>query len=89
MPKFYFGKPFSVSLISGIEKSLDKKGGPSIKILRRKIFVSECRKLLSRNLCVLCFRKFPRAEKFMDQRRGGEYQAFPSKNFGSQCRKIS
>ena len=30
---------------------------------------------------MLCFRKFPRAEKFMDQRRGGEYQAFPSKKF--------
>ena len=30
---------------------------------------------------MLCFRKFSRAEKFMDQRRGGEYQAFPSKTF--------
>ena len=30
---------------------------------------------------MLGFRKFPRAEKFMDQRRGGEYQAFPSKTF--------
>ena len=30
---------------------------------------------------MLCFRKFARAEKFMDQRRGGEYQDFPSKNF--------
>ena len=30
---------------------------------------------------MLCFRKFPRAEKFMDQRRGGEYQAFPSEDF--------
>ena len=29
---------------------------------------------------MLCFRKFPRVEKFMDQRRRGEYQAFPSKN---------
>ena len=28
---------------------------------------------------MLCFRKFPRAKNFMDQRRGGEYQAFPSK----------
>ena len=30
---------------------------------------------------MLCFRKFPRAKKFMDQRRGGEYQAFPAKIF--------
>ena len=28
---------------------------------------------------MLCFRKFPRAKKFLDQRRGGEYQVFPSK----------
>ena len=30
---------------------------------------------------MLCFRKFPRAKKFLDQRRGGEDQAFPSKTF--------
>ena len=30
---------------------------------------------------MLCFRKVPVAKKFMDQRRGGEYQAFPSKIF--------
>ena len=30
---------------------------------------------------MLCFRKSPRAKKFIDQRRGGKYQAFPSKTF--------
>ena len=30
---------------------------------------------------MLCFRRFPRAKKFLDQRRGGEYQVFPSKIF--------
>ena len=30
---------------------------------------------------MLCFRKFPRAKKFMDQRPGGECQAFPAKVF--------
>ena len=37
---------------------------------------------------MLCFRKFPRAKKFMDQRRGGEYQAFPSKTFCLSVPKI-
>ena len=37
---------------------------------------------------MLCFRKFPRAKKFMDQRRGGEYQAFPSKTFCFTLAKI-
>ena len=50
VPKFSVGKPFSVSLISGIEKVWIRGGGGgggggwSIKILRRKIFVSGCRK---------------------------------------------
>ena len=35
-----------------------------------------------------CFRKFPRAEKFMAQRRGGEYQVFPSKTFCLTVPKI-
>ena len=37
---------------------------------------------------MLCFRKFPRAEKLMDQTRGGEYQAFPSKTFCLTVPKI-
>ena len=85
------GKPFIVSLISGIEKVWIRGGGGgrSIKILRRKFFVSECRKLLWWKHCVLCFTKFPRATKFMDQRRGGEYQGFRRKLFVSQFRKFS
>ena len=46
VPKFSVGKPFSVSLISGIEKVWKRRGegggGRSIKILRGKIFVSGC-----------------------------------------------
>ena len=46
VPKFSFGKPFSVSLVSGIEKVWirggEGGGGRSIKILRGKIFVSGC-----------------------------------------------
>ena len=38
------GGCFSVSLISGIEKVWIRGGGGNIKIFRRKIFVSQCRK---------------------------------------------
>ena len=43
-------------------------------------FVSQCRKYWQMNPSVLCFRKLPVAKKFMDK-RGGEYQDFPSKIF--------
>ena len=41
VPKFSVGKPFSVSLFSGIGK-VWMGGGRSIKILYRKFFVSGC-----------------------------------------------
>ena len=37
---------------------------------------------------MLFFRKFPTAKNFMDQRRGGEYQAFPSKTSCLRVPKI-
>ena len=44
VPKFFVGKPFSVSLISGIEKVWIRGGGGGggriIKILCRRLFVS-------------------------------------------------
>ena len=36
---------------------------------------------------MLCVRNIPRAKKFMDQRRGGEYQAFPSKTLSQSAKK--
>ena len=46
VPKFSVGKPFSVSLFSGIEKVWIRGGGGgggwSIKFLRRKFLVSGC-----------------------------------------------
>ena len=41
--KFRRGEPFSLSLFSGIEK-VCVRGGESIKIFRRKFFVSQCPK---------------------------------------------
>ena len=39
--------------------------------------------------CVLCFRKFLVAKKFMDERGGGSIKIFRQNFFVSQCRKIS
>ena len=46
VPKIFVGEPFSISLISGTEKVwITEGGGESIKIFRRKFFVSQCRKI--------------------------------------------
>ena len=44
VPKSLVGEPFSVSLISGIEKVWMRGWGGSVKIFRRNVFVSRCRK---------------------------------------------
>ena len=44
------------------------------------IFVSQYRKTLKGNPFVLCFGKFPVANKFMDK-KGGECRVFPSELF--------
>ena len=46
VPKNAVGEPFSLSLISGIEKVWMRGwGGRSVKIFRRKFHVSQCRKI--------------------------------------------
>ena len=60
--------------------------GGSIKIFRRNFFVSQCRKTLQGNHFVLCFGKFPVANKFMDK-KGGSIKIFPRNFFVSRCRK--
>ena len=45
VPKNFVGEPFGVSLIAGTEKVWIRRGGGSIKTFRRKIFVSQCRKI--------------------------------------------
>ncbi len=57
-----------------------KGSGGSIKVFRRKIFLSQCRKNLQGNSVVQCFRNMPVAKKLLDKGRGGGYQDFPSKN---------
>ena len=47
---------------------MDKRGG--IKIFRRNVLISQCRKLSQGNPFVMCFRKLPLAETIMDKRGG-------------------
>ena len=68
VPKIFVGEPFSVSLISSIEKSLCFRG--LCRSFLSNNFVADCRKISYGNLFVLCFRKFPVAKKFMDRREG-------------------
>ena len=52
------------------------------RIFGRKLFVSQYGKTLQGNPSVLCFGKFPVANKFMDKKGGGgEYRNLPSKIF--------
>ena len=46
VPKNSVGEYFTVAIISGIEKFWIREVGGSIKIFRRKFFVSQCRKIL-------------------------------------------
>ena len=87
MPKNFVGEPFSVSLISGIEKIYVSEG--YVTIFRRNFFVSQCRKLSFGNPSMPCFRKFLVAKKFMDKKGG--VSNFSIENFLSQsaekCRR--
>ena len=64
---------------------MDKRGG--IKIFRRNILISQCRKHSQGNTFVMCFIKLPLAEKIMDKRGG--IKTFRRRIFVSQCRKPS
>ena len=52
VPKKFVGEPFCAVFqkISGSQKVYGKEGGGSIKIFRRKFFVSRCRKFRRRTL---------------------------------------
>ena len=63
-----------------------KRGVGSIKIFRRKFFVSECRKLSSSNLSVL--QNFFFYRKVSGKREGAGIKIFV-KIFLSLCRKLS
>ena len=80
VPRKFVGKPFSVSLLLGAEEIWIREGVGSIRIYYRKFSFSQCRKFSQVNPSVLCFRKISVLKKFMDK-RGVEYQDFPSETF--------
>ena len=72
MPKFSVGKPFSVSLISGIEKVwMRGGGGVGVSRFSVEIFLSQSAENFCRGNLVCCF-----SESFQEQKilwiRGGE-----------------
>ena len=76
VPKIFVGEPFSVSLISGIEKFYAYEG--NITIFYRKFVVSQYRKI--RWGTFLGFTKFLVSKNVRDK-RGGGYHHLPSKLF--------
>ena len=83
VPKKFVGEPFRVSLISGIEKFYAWE--VYVTVFRRIFFVSQYRKTLLGNPSVLYFRKFPVANKFMDEKGG--ISKFSFENFSSRSAK--
>ena len=87
VPEKIVGEPFSVPLVSGVEKTYASEG--YVTIFRGKFLVSQYRNNSQRNHSALCFRKMPVAKKFMDK-GGGErsIKIFLRNFFVSRCRKI-
>ena len=85
LPKNFVEEPFSVSLISGIEKVYASDG--YLTIFRRSFIVSQYRKTLQGNPSVLCFRKFPVEKKSKDKR--SSIRILRQKIFVLQFRKNS
>ena len=81
MPKKFVREPFQGVIDFGYRKILCLRG--LCHDFSSNFFVSQYRKYLQGNPSVLCFRNFPVANWFMDE-KGGEYQNFPSKFFLSQ-----
>ena len=91
MPKAFVGESFTVAVFLGTGKTWIRSGGGSIKIFRRKFFVSQCRKYSQMNPSLLFFRNFAVAKKFKDKRGGvsrfsaGKFLSHSAENF---CRGI-
>ena len=80
--EYFVGQPYCAvfNKISGSEKVYGQKagGGGSIKIFRRKTFLSQCQKI--RRRMIYCFTNF-RFRKMLGIKEMGKHQDFPSKIF--------
>ena len=94
MPEDSVGEPFCAVFqkISGCEKYYGQEGGGGINIFLR-FFLSHSAEKFRRRIFLCCFRSFPLAKKFMDNRGGGDEEERSIKifrrKFVLQCRKIS
>ena len=87
VPKIFVGEPFSVSLISGIEKFYAYEG--NITTFFKTFVVSLQKNFVAEHFCAS---KFLVWKKFMDRRgeeEGGNITIFRRKFFVSQCQKFS
>ena len=85
MPKNFVGESFTVAIISGTEKVWIRDRGGSIKIFRRKFFVSQSRKNSYGEPYSVSL--IAGTEKVWI-REGGSIKNFRRKFFVTQCRKF-
>ena len=80
VPNNFVGEPFSISLISGIEKFSTSEGYVTIFDFLSKVYCLTVPKKIAGDFFSAVFQKISGSEKIMDK-RGGEYQDIPSKIF--------
>ena len=85
LPKNFVGEPFSVSLVSGIEKFLCF-GGLCHDFSSKIFCLTVPEHFVEEPFCAV-FQKISVSEKVMDKREG-KYQDFLRKVFVSRCRKM-
>ncbi len=80
VPNNFVGEPFSISLISGIEKFSTSEGYVTIFDFLSKVYCLTVPKKIAGDFFSAVFQKISGSEKIMDK-RGGEYQDIPWKIF--------
>ena len=90
VPKNAVGEPFSLSLISGVEKVwMGGWGGGECQDFPSKMScLTVPKKIVGKPFCAV-FQKLSGSQKFMDKRGRGSIKIFLRKFFVSQCRKFS
>ena len=90
MSKNAVGEPFSLSLISGIEKVRKRElgGRGECQDFPSKLSCLTVPKIFEGNPAMLSFRENPVAKYFMDKSLGGTIKISFRKVFVAQCQKI-
>ena len=85
VPNNFVGEPFSISLISGIEKFSTSEGYVTIFDFLSKVYCLTVPKKIAGDFFSAVFQKISGSEKIMDKRGGGSIKIFRRKFFASQC----